>query len=47
MWEGWMQQYKLRTGLFKVGAVLIILGFIGQALGSLPYGVPFLGFKSC
>jgi len=47
-WLGWLQQYKLRTRLFVTGAVLIILGFIGQAIGSLrPSTAALLGIVSC
>ncbi|WP_316174439.1 MULTISPECIES: hypothetical protein [unclassified Bradyrhizobium] len=35
-WQGWSQQYKLRRALFKIGAMLVILGFVGQSIGSLP-----------
>lgn len=35
-WQGWLQQYKLRRTLFRIGAALVILGFIGQSIGSLP-----------
>ena len=36
-----------RQWLFYVGAGLIVLGFVLQALGSWPYGTPFFGLKSC
>jgi hypothetical protein len=26
---------------------LVIFGFLGQTLGSLPYGIPFFGFGNC
>jgi len=35
-WWGWMQQYKLRRRLFRTGLGLIIAGFIGQLVSSLP-----------
>jgi hypothetical protein len=47
MWYGWMQQYKLRKNFFVAGAALIVLGFVGQFIGSLPYGISYIGFKSC
>ena len=47
-WEGWMQQYRLRTGLFKTGAVMVICGFLSQAIGSLPPSiVARVGLVSC
>jgi hypothetical protein len=46
-WQGWLQQYKIRTWLFKAGAVLIVLGFIGQSIGSFPFGQSWLHLKSC
>ena len=36
-----------RERLFTVGIVLVVLGFFGQLIGSLPHGVPYFAFKSC
>jgi hypothetical protein len=47
MWKGWLQQFRFRKWLFRAGFIMVLLGFLGQALGSWPYSVPFLGFKSC
>ena len=36
-----------RARIFYLGVALVVLGFIGQLVGSLPYGITILGFKSC
>lgn len=36
-----------RKWLFYAGTGLIVFGFLLQAVGSWPYGVPFFGSKSC
>lgn len=36
-----------RRELFYVGVVLVVLGFVGQVLGSWPHGVPLTGFRAC
>ena len=41
------KEWRYRGRIFYSGVVLVILGFIGQTLGSWPGGVPFFGFKSC
>jgi hypothetical protein len=47
-WLGWLDQYKLRTGLFRFGVALVLLGFFGQAIGSLPTSlIARIGIKSC
>jgi hypothetical protein len=38
---------KYRAVFFYSGSVLVILGFIGQTLGSWPGGAAWLGLKSC
>ncbi len=38
-------EWRWRAKVFYTGATLVILGFIGQLLGSWPYGV--FGIKSC
>jgi hypothetical protein len=35
-WKGWLQQYHLRRTLFRIGTTLVVLGFMGQSIGSLP-----------
>jgi hypothetical protein len=42
-----LREWRWRGRVFGAGVVLIILGFLGQVLGSFPGGVPILGFKSC
>ena len=42
-----LKDNRYRARLFFVGAVLVIFGFLGQTLGSLPYGIPFFGFGNC
>jgi hypothetical protein len=42
-----LKDNRYRARLFFVGVVLVIFGFVGQTLGSLPYGIPFLGFGNC
>jgi hypothetical protein len=42
-----LAEWKWRAKVFFTGVTLVVLGFLGQLLGSWPYGVPFLGFKSC
>ena len=47
-WQGWLQEYELRRRLFRLGLAFVILGFIGQAIGSLPSSyVALVGIKSC
>jgi hypothetical protein len=36
-----------RRKLFYVGVVLVVLGFIGQVLGSWPQGIPLTSFRAC
>jgi hypothetical protein len=40
--QGWFSEFKIRRRLFRLGTVLIVLGFLGQLLGSWPHL-----FKSC
>ena len=51
MWRHTQQENlkdnRYRARLFFVGVVLVIFGFLGQTLGSLPYGIPFFGFGNC
>jgi hypothetical protein len=42
-----LKEWRYRRKIFYAGVVLVVLGFIGQTLGSWPAGVPFIGFKSC
>ena len=42
-----LKDNRYRARLFFVGVVLVIFGFLGQTLGSLPYGIPFFGFGNC
>jgi len=42
-----LKDNRYRARLFFVGVVLVIFGFLGQTLGSFPYGIPFFGFGNC
>jgi hypothetical protein len=42
-----LKDNRYRARLLSVGVVLVIFGFLGQTLGSLPYGIPFFGFGNC
>jgi hypothetical protein len=42
-----LQEWRWRGRVFYFGVALVVLGFLGQLLGSFPGGVPFFGFKSC
>jgi|GEM_PF-6949174 len=47
-WDGWLAQYKLRRGIFRIGLGLIVAGFVGQLIGSLPASyAAHIGLKSC
>jgi hypothetical protein len=51
-WEAWKQEFPLRRGLFRLGLVLVVLGFLGQALGSVPLSripawMPTFGIENC
>lgn len=41
------QESVYREWLFYVGATLIVIGFLLQALGSWPYADPIFGLKAC
>ena len=41
------QQARYRAMFFYTGSVLVILGFVGQTLGSWPSGVAWLGLRAC
>jgi len=42
-----LKEWRFRGRVFYSGVVLVILGFVGQTLGSWPNGVPFFHFKAC
>jgi len=42
-----LKDNKRRARMFYSGVVLVLLGFVCQAIGSLPYAVSVIGFKSC
>jgi hypothetical protein len=42
-----LKEWRFRQKIFYCGVILVILGFLGQTLGSWPYGGPYLGSKSC
>ena len=47
-WLGWLQQRKLRRGLFRTGLTLIVFGFLGQLVAAVPSSyVGYIGLKSC
>jgi hypothetical protein len=36
-----------RARIFYTGVALVVVGFIGQVIGSLPFAISFFGFKNC
>jgi hypothetical protein len=42
-----LSEWRWRGRVFYTGVSLVILGFIGQFLGSWPGGFPLLGVKAC
>jgi hypothetical protein len=38
---------KRRARIFYTGVALVVVGFVGQLIGSLPFAISHLGFKSC
>src|SRR6266576_777492 len=42
-----LQEGRWRGRGFYSGATVVVLGFVGQLLGSWPGGVPFFGFTAC
>ena len=51
MWRNTQRENRIdnrwRARVFYIGVLLVLLGFAGQAIGSLPYGISVIGFKSC
>jgi hypothetical protein len=51
MWRNTQRENRkdneLRRKTFVTGMVLVVLGFLGQLVGSLPYPQSFFGFTSC
>ncbi|MGJ4961586.1 hypothetical protein [Bradyrhizobium sp. HKCCYLRH3061] len=47
MGMGLREDVRHRLKLFGFGVVLVVFGFLGQALGSVPGGVPGTGLQSC
>jgi hypothetical protein len=51
MWRNTQRENRkdnaYRKKIFVLGMVLVVLGFIGQLVGSLPYGLSVFGFISC
>jgi hypothetical protein len=51
MWRNTQRENRkdndYRRKVFVVGMVMIVLGFLGQLVGSLPYSQSFIGFRSC
>jgi hypothetical protein len=47
MGMGLQEDEKHRAKLFGFGVLLVVLGFLGQAFGSIPGGVPGTPFQSC
>lgn len=41
------REWRYRGWLFGGGLVLVVFGFLGQLLGSLPPGIPFFPFRPC
>jgi hypothetical protein len=42
-----LRDNRRRARLFYSGVALVVLGFVGQVMGSWPYGMSVLGFKNC
>ena len=42
-----LKEWRFRRKVFYTGVVLVVLGFLGQSLGSWPYHISSLGPKSC
>ena len=51
MWRNTIRESRIdnarRKKLFVLGVFLVIVGFIGQMIGSLPYGQSYFLFRSC
>jgi hypothetical protein len=43
----WGKDKRFRQRLFYPGVALVLMGFLGQLIGSLPYANSFFGFASC
>lgn len=42
-----LAEWRWRAKVFFTGVTLVVLGFVGQLLGSWPYGVPLFGIRGC
>lgn len=42
-----LKDNRFRARMFWAGVTLVILGFVGQLIGSLPYGNSVFHFASC
>jgi hypothetical protein len=51
MWRNTQRENRkdnqLRRRMFYTGAALVVLGFVGQLIGSFPHGQSWFGFASC
>ena len=41
------KQARYRAAFFYTGTVFVVLGFVGQTLGSWPAGAAWLGLRTC
>jgi hypothetical protein len=51
MWRNTQRENRLdnvrRAKVFGAGVVLVVVGYVLQVIGSLPYGISFFHFSSC
>lgn len=45
--DEFIEDWTYRGRIFKYGVTLVVLGFVFQAMGSWPGGVPLFGYRSC
>jgi hypothetical protein len=42
-----LKEWRFKRMIFYCGVTLVVLGFVSQTTGSLPYPLTIWGFKSC
>jgi hypothetical protein len=42
-----LKEWRFRRTIFYCGVMLVVVGFLSQTTGSLPYAMSVWGFKSC
>ena len=51
MWRAFqklfLQEWRWRAKVFYTGVILVVLGFLGQLIGSWPRGISSLGIIPC